>query len=139
MATYQKEVTLETQGNTDVIPIGDMADAAVGESGVSDGVLSLFVAHSTCALTAMEFEPGAVEDLTGLIERLAPRRGDYEHNRRNHDTNGHAHLAAALLGPALAIPVEGGKLRLGTWQTPVLIDFDDRPRRRVLTLTVTGA
>ena len=65
-----------------------------------------------------------------------PRRGAYEHNRLNHDTNAHAHLRAALIGPSETVPLVGGRLALGTWQQLVLIDFDDRPRSRTVTVQV---
>jgi secondary thiamine-phosphate synthase enzyme len=84
----------------------------------------------------MEYEPGGVEDLTRLLEQLAPRTADYEHNRRNADTNAHAHLRAALIGPSESIPIVAGELVLGTWQQIVLLDFDDRPRRREVTVQV---
>ena len=66
---------------------------------------------------------------------LAPG-GAYEHNVRNHDTNAHAHLRAAVIGPSESIPVVGGELGLGTWQQVVLLDFDDRPRERVVSVQV---
>ena len=70
------------------------------------------------------------------VERLIPARGDYEHNRLNHDSNSHAHQRASLIGPSETIPVVDGRLTLGTWQQVVLIDFDDRPRRRTVTVQV---
>ena len=57
-------------------------------------------------------------------------------NRLNHDSNAHAHIRAALLGPSETIPIEAGRLLLGTWQQIVLIDFDDRPRERTLLVSV---
>ena len=69
---------------------------------------------------------------------LIPRGRDWEHNRRNADTNAHAHLPAALIGPSLTVPVAGGRLTLGTWPQVVLIDFDDRPRERTVDLPVVG-
>ena len=65
-----------------------------------------------------------------------PPRDDYEHNRLNHDTNSHAHIRAAIVGPSQSVPIEGGRLATGTWQQLVLIDFDDRPRRRTVSVTV---
>jgi secondary thiamine-phosphate synthase enzyme len=82
----------------------------------------------------MEYEPGGVHDLQALLDRLIPAQGDYEHNRLNHDSNSHAHMRAAIIGPSETIPVVGGELALGTWQQIVLIDFDDRPRSRVVTV-----
>jgi secondary thiamine-phosphate synthase enzyme len=84
----------------------------------------------------MEYEPGGVHDLQTLLDRLVPAQGDYEHNRLNHDTNSHAHLRAALIGPSETVPIVGGGLALGTWQQIVLIDFDDRPRSRTVTVQV---
>ena len=98
--------------------------------------MTVFATGSTVAITTMEYEPGGVSDLQQLLDRLVPARGDYEHNRRNHDTNAHAHLRAALIGPSETIPLVGGRLALGTWQQIVLIDFDDRPRSRTVTVQV---
>jgi len=86
----------------------------------------------------MEFEPGGVHDLRALLDRLIPVHGDYEHNRLNHDTNAHAHLRAAIVGPSESIPFAGGRLALGTWQQVVLLDFDDRPRERTVSVNVVS-
>jgi secondary thiamine-phosphate synthase enzyme len=86
----------------------------------------------------MEHEPGGVEDLRELLDRLVPAEGDYAHNRLNHDTNSHAHMKAAILGPSESVPVRGGRLQLGTWQQLVLVDFDDRPRQRTVAVQVLG-
>jgi secondary thiamine-phosphate synthase enzyme len=83
-------------------------------------------------------EPGGVADLERLLERLVPTHGDYEHNRLNHDSNSHAHQRASLVGPSEVIPISGGRLTLGTWQQLVLIDFDDRPRERIVIVQVAG-
>jgi secondary thiamine-phosphate synthase enzyme len=86
----------------------------------------------------MEHEPGGISDLQALLDRLIPPSGDYEHNRLNHDTNAHAHLRAAVIGPSETIPLVDGTLALGTWQQIVLIDFDDRPRRRMVTVQIVS-
>jgi secondary thiamine-phosphate synthase enzyme len=110
--------------------------AAVAESGTTDGQASAFVRGSTAGITTMEFEPGGVHDLRALLDRLIPVRGDYEHNRLNHDTNSHAHQRASIVGASEVVPVEGGRLALGTWQQLVLIDFDDSPRERTIVIQV---
>jgi len=71
-----------------------------------------------------------------LLDRLIPVTGDYDHNRLNNDTNAHAHLRAAVIGPSESIPLVDGRLALGTWQQVVLIDFDDRPRSRTVIVQV---
>jgi secondary thiamine-phosphate synthase enzyme len=86
----------------------------------------------------MEFEPGGVADLRALLERLAPEGPEYAHNTLNGDDNAHAHLRASLIGPSLTVPVVAGSLALGTWQQIVLIDFDDRPRRREVHVQVVA-
>jgi len=101
-------------------------------------VVSLFVPGSTAAVTTMEYEPGGVHDLRAALDRLVPTEGDYEHNRLNHDTNSHAHIKAAIVGPSESVPVSGGRPELGTWQQLVLIDFDDRPRQRTVVVQVVG-
>ncbi len=72
------------------------------------------------------------------MERLLPSKGDYEHNRLNHDTNSHAHQRASVIGAAETVPVTGGRLALGTWQQLVLIDFDDRARERTVVVQIVS-
>jgi len=105
---------------------------------VRDGLVTVAAVGSTAGVTTMEFEPGGVHDLQALLDRLVAPGADYEHNRRNHDTNGHAHLRASLIGPSVAIPVADGRLTLGTWQQIVFLDFDDRPRSRTVVVQVVG-
>jgi secondary thiamine-phosphate synthase enzyme len=110
--------------------------SVVRTSGVDRGLVNVFATGSTVGVTTMEYEPGGVSDLQALLDRLIPARGEYEHNVRNGDTNAHAHLRAAVIGPSESIPLVDGQLALGTWQQVVLIDFDDRPRRRTVTVQV---
>jgi secondary thiamine-phosphate synthase enzyme len=127
---------LETPGNGHIVDITPGVESVVGTSGVDRGVVTVFATGSTVAVTTMEYEPGAVQDLQALLDRLIPGGEAYEHNRRNHDTNAHAHLRAAVIGPSESIPVLDGRLAVGTWQQVVLIDFDDRPRQRSVTVQV---
>jgi secondary thiamine-phosphate synthase enzyme len=121
---------LETEGEGQIVDLTEGVEAVVRQSGVSSGVVCVFVTGSTAAVTTMEYEPGGVADLRAALERLVPREGRYEHNVRNNDDNAHAHLRASLLGPSESVPLVAGRLVLGTWQQLVLFDFDDRPRRR---------
>ncbi|HTX12040.1 MAG TPA: secondary thiamine-phosphate synthase enzyme YjbQ [Solirubrobacteraceae bacterium] len=127
---------LETPGHGHIVDITPGVESVLSTSGVDRGVVTVFATGSTVAITTMEYEPGGVRDLQALLDRLIPSAGEYEHNRRNHDTNAHAHLRAAVIGPSEAIPVVEGRLTLGTWQQVVLIDFDDRPRQRTVTVQV---
>ena len=136
MTVHTSETRLSTRGASDVIEITRAVAGAVAASGITDGQASAFVRGSTAAITTMEYEPGGVHDLQRMLERLIPERGDYEHNRLNHDSNSHAHQRAALVGASEVVPVSGGRLALGTWQQLVLIDFDDRPRERTVVIQV---
>ena len=108
----------------------------MAQSGVEAGAVTVFVPGSTAAVTTMEHEPGGVQDLRAALERLVPSEGDYAHNRMNADTNAHAHIRAAIVGPSETVPVRDGRLALGTWQQIVLVDFDDRPRQRTVVVQV---
>lgn len=129
---------LETPGNGHIVDITPGVQSVLASTGVDRGVITVFATGSTVAITTMEYEPGGVHDLQALLDRLVPAAGQYEHNRRNHDTNAHAHLRAAIIGPSESIPVVDGRLALGTWQQVVLIDFDDRPRRRSVTVQLVS-
>lgn len=136
MAVHGGFLRLETQGNGEVVDLTEGVKSVVRTAGVDRGLVTVFATGSTVAVTTMEYEPGGVNDLQALLERLVPGQGDYEHNRLNHDTNAHAHLRAAVIGPSETVPLVEGHLALGTWQQIVLIDFDDRPRRRTVTVQV---
>jgi secondary thiamine-phosphate synthase enzyme len=132
------QLRFSTEGDGDVIDLTEGVASVVESSGVQAGVVSVFVPGSTAAVTAMEHEPGGVRDLRAALERLIPAEGDYAHNRLNNDTNSHAHIRAAIMGPSETVPVRDGRLGLGTWQQLVLVDFDDRPRERTVVVQVMG-
>jgi secondary thiamine-phosphate synthase enzyme len=136
MTVHGGLLRMETPGKGHIVDLTEGVARLLGTSGVDRGIVTVFATGSTVAVTTMEYEPGGVHDLQALLDRLIPSSGEYEHNRRNHDTNAHAHLRAAVIGPSETIPVVDGRLALGTWQQVVLIDFDDRPRRRTVTVQV---
>jgi secondary thiamine-phosphate synthase enzyme len=136
MAVGGGMLRFQTPGNGHIVDLTEGVARIVTTSGVERGVAAVFAIGATVGVTTMEYEPGGVSDLQRLLDRLIPSQGDYEHNRLNHDTNSHAHLRAALIGPSETIPVVDGRLTLGTWQQIVLIDFDDRPRERTVSVQV---
>jgi secondary thiamine-phosphate synthase enzyme len=127
---------LQTTGHGQIVDLTEGVARIVATSGVDRGLVTVFAVGATVAVTTMEYEPGGVADLQRLLDRLIPVSGEYEHNRLNHDTNSHAHLRAAIIGPSETIPVLDGRPTLGTWQQIVLIDFDDRPRDRTVSVQV---
>ena len=136
MAVHGGLLRLDTPGNGEIVDLTRGVASVVATASVERGIASVFATGSTVAVTTMEYEPGGVSDLQRLLERLIPAQGDYEHNRLNHDTNSHAHMRAAIIGPSETIPVVEGRLALGTWQQLVLLDFDDRARDRTVHVQV---
>ena len=136
MPIHSGQLRFSTEGDGDVIDLTDGVLEVVRSSGVDDGAVSVFVPGSTAAVTTMEYERGGVHDLRATLDRLVPPGGDYEHNRLNADTNSHAHIRAAIVGPSETLPLRGGRLATGTWQQVVLVDFDDRPRERTVVVQV---
>ena len=131
-------IPLNTRGEADIHDITDQVARHVTQSGLKDGIVTIFCPSSTSALTTIEYESGALNDLRRLFDEIVPQNRDYAHNARWHDGNGHSHVRAALLGPSLTIPFVNGQLALGTWQQVIYVDFDNRPRRRELVLQLIG-
>ncbi len=138
MAAVQKEFSVSTRGRCDILDITSQVTRIVGASGIQTGIVNVSGVGSTLGITTLEFEPGCVSDLKRTLEKIAPTNTDYAHNARWGDENGYSHLRSALIGTAKSYPVDGGKLRIGTWQQIVLCDFDDRPRDREVVVTVVG-
>jgi secondary thiamine-phosphate synthase enzyme len=132
------EVGLKTGGNGQVVDITEAVQSVVHESGLQDGIVTIFCPSATSAVTTIEYENGVVRDLQRLFDQIAPPEQDYLHNRRWGDGNGHSHVRAALLGPSLTVPFVAGRLTLGTWQQIVFVDFDIRPRQRRLIVQMIG-
>ena len=130
-------VGLET--GPDIVDITSNLNHLIGKSNVANGLLAASVVGSTGSLTTIEYEPGVVEDLKRAIEKLAPPGDVYEHEMAWHDGNGHSHVQAAMMGPSIALPIRKGRLGLGTWQQVVLINHDNKARRRRVEVTIVGA
>jgi secondary thiamine-phosphate synthase enzyme len=133
-----EKIQLSTSGELDIVDITGQVSDLVAGAGVSNGVVHLFVAGATAALTAIEYEPGAVSDLRDALERIAPRDISYRHNERWGDGNGHSHVRAALLGPDITVPIREGAPLLGTWQQIIFVELDVKSRNRVVYATVSG-
>ena len=133
MERFNLEV--ETDGNNDIVNLSTELSRRL--AGKGDGIVNLFVVGSTAAVTTLEYETGLVKhDLPNVLQRLIPDDDRYEHEATWNDDNGHSHIRAALVGPGVTIPFAKGKLLTGEYQQVVLIDFDTRPRRRVVICTI---
>jgi len=133
-----RHIKLNTRKEGEIIDITADVEEALRSTKLRNGTITIFVQGSTGAITTMEYEPGLLRDLPTMLERVAPREADYEHERRWHDGNGHSHVRAALLGPSITIPFVEGRLTLGTWQQVVFVEFDIRGRSRDLVVQAVG-
>jgi secondary thiamine-phosphate synthase enzyme len=132
------EAAVRTRGPGDAVDVTSEVAAAVAASGVTSGIVTVFVGGSTAGVTTIEFEPGVVADLDRALEQVAPRQGHYEHHLRWGDDNGSAHVRAGIVGPSLTVPFRNGHLLLGTWQQIALLEFDTRPRTRQYIIQIVG-
>ena len=137
-AIVTDKVRVETRGDADIHDLTERVQQLVRKHGFREGHALVFVSGSTAGITTIEYEPGLLKDLPEAFERLAPRGLDYHHEQAWHDGNGHSHVRASLLGPSVTVPFAGGKLLTGTWQQIVLVDFDNRPRRRDVVVQLSG-
>ena len=138
MIAAGEKIHRRTTADTDLLDLTEEVVSIAARSGVSDGIVTVFVPGSTASITTIEFEAGALADLRQAIERMASHVMHYEHDARWGDGNGYSHVRAALLGPSITVPIQAGRLTLGTWQQILLCDFDNRPRVREVIVQVVG-
>lgn len=132
------EVRLRTDGEGDIVNLSPDVEGCLERTGLRNGLLTVFVVGSTAAITTMEFEPGLMEDVPRVLDRIVPSDDVYKHELTWQDDNGHSHVKASLLGPSVTIPVSNGRLATGTWQQIVLIEFDTRRRDRLIVVQILG-
>ena len=121
---------INSKGNTDIIDITDSVQSKLKESGLKNGNVLIFAPGSTAGISTIENEPGLMQDYPEFFERIIPVNAKYHHDETWHDGNGHAHVRASLQGASFTVPFSDRKLLLGTWQQIILIDFDNRSRKR---------
>lgn len=138
MNVVTKVVQLRSSKENDIIDVTKQTSDALRESGLNDGIINVFVAGSTAAITTIEYEPGLRHDFPKMLSRIAPEDIQYRHDETWHDGNGHSHVRASLVGPSLTVPFSNGVLILGTWQQIVMLEMDTKPRERVLTMQILG-
>jgi len=136
--THQQQITLRTSGHGHMHDLTGQVAAIVSASRIRTGTVNVFNVGSTAAVGAIEFEPGLERDLPELLDKLIPPSRNYGHEQAWHDGNGHSHLQASLLGPALTVPIADGKPVLGTWQQIFHLECDVRGRERRVLVTVVG-
>ncbi|HEY6075113.1 MAG TPA: secondary thiamine-phosphate synthase enzyme YjbQ [Anaerolineales bacterium] len=128
-----KTVSVRTESPQQLVDITATVRHLVRESGILRGTCTIFVPHTTAAVTINEnADPNVRLDIINILEAMAPSHGNYLHT----EGNAHAHAKASLVGPSVSVFVEAGQLVLGTWQAIFLCEFDG-PRTRNLLIRVT--
>ncbi len=123
---------VKTSAPKEVVDLTDRLEAIVRKAKLQDGLCVLFVTHTTAALTTGEIGEGTEQDLLQVVEKMIPRiQFQHAHN----PAHAWSHMASSILGPSLTVPVSGGKLMLGTWQSVMLVELDG-PRERTVHVTV---
>ena len=134
MPVFSGELSLNTRRRVDLLDITAEVKGMVQESGISEGIALIYSSHTTTAVFINENEANLLRDVEAALERTIPREGGYGHNRI--DDNADAHLRAILVGNSLCVPVTGGRLDLGTWQSVFFAELDGPRRRRVMVKVV---
>lgn len=128
----------ETRGDCDIVNLSDQLFSAYERTKLKNGNVTVFVTGSTASISTIEYEPGLKKDMPELLEKFIPTGKKYHHNSTWGDNNGHAHLRSTLFGCSQTIPFLNGELLLGTWQQVILMDFDERPRKRKVIFQFIG-
>jgi len=131
-------INITTEGKCDIVDLTDKVADLVSQHNFVEGNVLVFAGGSTAGITTIEFEPGLMKDYPNFFDRIAPVNINYEHDNTWHDGNGHSHVRAAIQGASLTVPFTNGTLMLGTWQQIIFVDFDNRSRRREVTVQITG-
>jgi len=138
MKVVTKQVSKSTKGFNDIIDLTSDIELFISDQNFSEGQILIFINGATAAISTVEYEPGLLKDIPKALERLAPMNERYFHNDTWHDGNGYAHVRSTLMSPMIIMPVYNSRLIRGTWQQIILLDFDNRPRQRTITLQFTG-
>jgi len=127
-------ITISTHKREDLIDITQRVQETVTRSGINEGLCNIFVPHATSGIIVNEnYDPNIIDDFLDVMRKMAPQ-GSFRHDVI--DGNGDAHVKSALVGPGETIPVQDGRLMLGTWQSIMLCEFDGPKSRRNVHITL---
>lgn len=126
---------INTTAVKEVVDLTDRLEAMIRKAKLQEGLCTLFVTHTTAALTTGEIGEGTEQDFLQVVEKMIPRiQFQHAHN----PAHAWSHMASSILGPSLTVPVTGGKLVLGTWQSVMLVELDG-PRERMVHVTLLSS
>jgi secondary thiamine-phosphate synthase enzyme len=130
---YNTNISFSTKGEIEFIDLTDQVQAAVAKSGIENGLVHVFAPHATGVIILTENEGGLLEDIRRFLEMTVPRNGGYAH-----PSNAHSHLRSMLLPPDRTLPLIGGRVEFGTWQSLMFVETDVYPRTRKVIIQVIG-
>jgi secondary thiamine-phosphate synthase enzyme len=123
-----KKATVQTHSRTDFVNIDGLVADAVREAGIRDGVVTVFVPHTTAGVTINEnADPDVLADMELVLDRAVPWTGGYCHA----EGNTAAHVKASMMGSSAQVVISGGRMQLGTWQSLFFCEFDGPRTRQV--------
>lgn len=138
MKIETKDIYLDTKGFSDIHNLTQDVESVVRDSGIEEGFCHVFAVGSTASISTMEFEPALVIDVKEKLEDFASKTMKSRHSEAWGDDNGFSHIRATFMGPGITVPVRDRKCILGTWQQIVVLDHDNRPRKRHVVVQVVG-
>jgi len=138
MKTVTERISVGLEAETGMENITAEVQKAVGDSGLNNGIATVFIIGATGAVSTIEFEPGLLKDMPRALENIAPSDIPYEHHLTWGCDNGRSHVKSTLLGPSITVPFTDGKLTLGTWQQIVAMNFDTKARSREIVIQILG-
>ena len=135
MNFYSQELRISTRKRMEILDITEDVHRIVMKSGIKNGLVNLWVPHATAAIAVNEHDTDLWEDIMNILQKIAPLKGDYRHNAKYRwsvgEQNAHAHILNCLIKPGVSIPLENGRMHLGTWQSILFIEMDGSRSRRV--------
>jgi secondary thiamine-phosphate synthase enzyme len=137
MAVFRRRLQISSGAHDEVIDLTREVQRVVSESGVRDGICTVFTSHATAAITINEnADPNIGKDFLRALRQLVADHDQWLHDRV--DDNAASHIKSALVGPSETIPIEDGRLALGTWQNVFFCEFDGPRAHRTIVVTVIG-
>ncbi|HIE18607.1 TPA: YjbQ family protein [Candidatus Bathyarchaeota archaeon] len=135
MNFYSQDLRISTRKRIEILDITEEVYRIVMKSGIKNGLVNLWVPHSTAAIAVNEHDTDLWGDIVNVLQKIAPLKGDYQHNAKYGwsmgEQNAHAHILSCLIKPGVSIPLENGRMHLGTWQSILFIEMDGSRSRRV--------
>ena len=136
MKVYQDEFEIKTSKRTQAIDITNEVEKIVEKSKVKNGICQIFLPHATAGIVLEEGESGLIRDIEEDVKNRFPKGAGYEHDRI--DDNADSHLASGFIGQSRVLPVKDGRIVRGTWQRPLVLEFDGPRSMRRVFITVIG-